>query len=343
MRYIARTLTAIAIASAATAFAQQPQFIHANLTTTTAAHGLNAELDTLKGEAAPLWVGYSIPVAEKISSGWNSRISYLEADHPIDKKQDSVQSSNTSYDHAIILFRIANHGIEKIHVDNPDRQLDAGNLRVVWLSNITPDESIAALKSLAMQNDTRKLRDAAVFAISIHQSPATVPALISLAAPANDRDLREKAAFWLANQHSHESFAALQHFAREDSDAAFREKLTFDLTVTKDPGAISELVRMAHEDSSPQVRKQAQFWMAVKGGNAVAGDLRNLAENDPDTQLRKSAVFALSRLPGDEAATQLIHVASTSKDPAVRKQAVFWLGQSSDPRALDYLTKLLKQ
>jgi len=54
-------------------------------------------------------------------------------------------------------------------------------------------------------------------------------------------------------------------------------------------------------------------------------------------------VFALSRLPGDEAATQLIAVADSSKDPAVRRQAIFWLGQSNDPRALEYLTKILKQ
>jgi HEAT repeat protein len=342
MRSIVRSLAAIAIVSAVTAFAQQPQFLHANLTTTTAAHGLNAELDTLKSEAAPLWVGYSIPVAEKESSGWNPRIVYLEGDHP-NVKDDAVDSSQHSYDHAVILFRIADHNIVKIHVDHPDRQIDAGDLRVVWLTNVTSDDSIATLKSLALQNDTRRLRDAAVFAISIHQSPVTVPALISLAAPANDLDLREKAAFWLANQHGAESFAALKRFAREDPDAGFREKLAFDLTLTKNPDAINELIRMAHEDSSPQVRRQAQFWMATKGGKVVAGDLRNLAENDPDTQLRKSAVFALSRLPGDEAATQLIHIASTSKDPAVRKQAVFWLGQSSDPRALDYLTKLLKQ
>ena len=341
MRHLARTLATIAVFSAVTVFAQQPQFIHARLTTT-AAHGLNAELDTLKGETAPLWVGYSIPVTEKSFSGWDSRISYLEDDHHPNVKDDTFDS-NRSYHHAIILFRIASHSIEKIHVDNPGRQLDAGGLRVVWLTNVTPDESIANLKSLALGNDTKKLRDSAVFAISIHQSAATVPALISLAAPANDLNLREKAAFWLANQHSHEGFAALQKFAREDSDAAFREKLAFDLTVTKDPDAIGELIRMAHEDSSPQVRKQAQFWMAMKGGKVVAGDLRNLAENDPDSQLRKSAVFALSRLPGDEAATQLIQVANTSKDPAVRKQAVFWLGQSNDPRALGYLTKLLKQ
>jgi HEAT repeat protein len=75
----------------------------------------------------------------------------------------------------------------------------------------------------------------------------------------------------------------------------------------------------------------------------VSQDLRTLATDDPNEQIRRSAVFALSRLPGDEAATQLIAVADSSKDPTVRRQAVFWLGQSKDPRALEYLTKLLKQ
>lgn len=342
MRHLARTLAAIVVLSPAAALAQQPQFVHAQITTTIADHGLNAELDTLKRETSPLWVGYSIPVAEKMSSGWSSRISYLEADHP-SYNDDSAKSSNVSYDHAVILFRIAGHAIEKIHVDNPDRQLDAGNLRVVWLTNVTPAESIAILKSLALQNGTKKLSDSAVFAISIHQSSATVPTLISLAAPANTLNLRAQSAFWLATQHGHEGFTALQRFAHDDPDAGFRQTLTFDFNVTRDPDAIKELIRMAHQDASPQVRRQAQFWMATKGGKLVAADLRTSAENDPDAQLRKSAVFALSRLPGDEAATQLIQVASTSKDPAVRKQAVFWLGQSSDPRALDYLTHLLQQ
>lgn len=337
-----RLIAAVVILSTSAALAQQPQFTNAQLTVTAASHGLNTELDTLKREGGPLWVGYSIPVAENISSGWNSRIAYLEANGP--SYSDAAPSSiNRSYDRAVLLFRIADHAIEKIHVDHPDRQLDAGNLRVVWLTNITPGESIAILNSLALQKDAKKLRDTAVFAISIHQSSATVPALISLAAPANDRELREKAAFWLANQHGHEGFAALQSFARNDSDAAFREKLAFDLTLTKDPDGLKELIRMAHEDASPQVRRQAQFWMATKGGKVVARDLRNVAENDPDTQIRKSAVFALSRLPAPDAATQLIQLASTSKDPAVRKQAVFWLGQSSDPRALEYLTHLLQQ
>ena len=36
----------------------------------------------------------------------------------------------------------------------------------------------------------------------------------------------------------------------------------------------------------------------------------------------------------------LINVAKTNKNPAVRREAVRWLGQTHDPRALDYLEEI---
>jgi HEAT repeat protein len=343
MRFLTPTLVFTTVLAASTAtLAQQPEVIHAQLTTQAADHGLGAALDGLKRQNTPLWAGYTIPVADKFSSGWRTtHVVYLEGEH--ESNGDDSEITTHSFDHAEILLRIDNGAITKVRVESPNRQLDAGGLRFVWLTGVDAEDSVHTLATLATQEDVRHLRDSAVFAISIHQTPAAIQALIGLTAPANTLELREKAAFWLANQRGHEGFAVIQRLAHDDADPKFREKLTFDLTLSKDPAALTELIRMAHEDAAPQVRKQAQFWMAQKGGKVVAGDLRNAAENDPDTQVRKSAVFALSRLPGDEAATQLIQVADTSKDPAVRKQAVFWLGQSSDPRALDYLTKLLKQ
>jgi hypothetical protein len=342
MRYTARILALTTVLAAAAALpAQQPNVVHAQLTTRAVDHGLAAAIDALKRENGPLWAGYSVAVSDKFSTGWSySRVEYLEGGRP---EGSSEEHNSQSFDHALILLRIAGGAVEKIRVESPDRQLDAGGLQVVWLTGVSADDSVRTLASLAAKSDSKKLMDTAVFAISLHQTPAATQALIELAGPKNDLQLREKATFWLANQRGHDGFVAIQRFAREDADPKFREKLTFDLTLTKDPAALTELIRMAHEDSSEKVRKQAQFWMANKGGKAVAGDLRGMAENDPNEQLRKSAVFALSQLPGDEAATQLIQLASTSKDPVVRKQAVFWLGQSSDPRALDYLTKLLQQ
>ena len=343
MRTFVRAFVATTILSSTTTlFAQQPTVNHGQVTTEAANHGLGTVIDGLKQQKDVVWVGYSIPVINKFTSGWNSsHIDYLEGKN--DAIVNESEGTNQSSDHAVILLRVADGGVMKLHVESPDRELDAGGLRFVWLNGVEPDDSVRVLTDLARQGDARHLRDSAVFAISVHQTNAATTALVGLASPNNDLGLREKAAFWLANQRGQDGLAAIQRFAREDGDPKFREKLAFDLTLSKDPAALNELIRMAHEDASPQVRKQAQFWMANKGGKRVTEDLRAIATNDPNEQIRKSAVFALSRLPGDEAAAQLIAVADSSKDPIVRRQAIFWLGQSNDPRALEYLTKLLKQ
>jgi hypothetical protein len=343
MRAFVRIFATALVLSAATALsAQQPTVIHGQVTTEAANRGLGTIVDGLKQQKEPVWVGYSIPVVNKFSSGWNnSRIDYLEGRN--DANVNEPEGSNQSFDHAVILLRVADGAVMRVHVESPDRELDAGGLRFVWLNGVAADDSVRVLTDLARQGTVRHLRDSTIFAISVHQTNAATTALVGLAGPGNDLGLREKAAFWLANQRGQEGLAAIQRFAREDNDPKFREKLAFDLTLSKDPAALNELIRMAHEDASPQVRKQAQFWMANKGGKRVTEDLRTIATNDPNEQIRKSAVFALSRLPSDEAATQLIAVADSSKDPMVRRQAIFWLGQSNDPRALEYLTKLLKQ
>jgi len=323
-------------------FAQQPIVNHGKVTTAAPDQTLSAVIDGFKLQKDTVWIGYSVPVVSNFSVGWNSnRIDYLEGNG--ESVVTEPEENKHSFDHAIVLLRIAGGAVVKVQLESPERELDAGGLHFVWLNSVNADESVRMLTDVARQNSAPRLRDSAIFAISIHQASSATNALLSLTAPSNDLELREKAAFWLANQRGHEGFVAIQNLAHNDSDPKFREKLAFDLTLSKDPEALDELIRMAHEDTVPQVRKQAQFWMANKGGKRVTADLRMMATNDPNDQIRKSAVFALSRLPGDEAATQLIAVADSSKDPVVRRQAIFWLGQSNDPRALDYLTKLLKQ
>jgi HEAT repeat protein len=337
--FLRLAIAAIVLSTTNVLFSQQPTILHGQVTTDD--RGLGPALDAAKKGTGITWVGYSVPVVSKFSNGWRSNdIEYLEGSS---SETTQTDENRKTYDHANILIRIADGAVSKIRVSEPDRQLDAGGARFIWLNTVNPDDSVRILTGLGTQEDPKRVRENAVFAISVHQTNSATAALISLADPKNDLALREKAAFWLVNQRGAEGLAAIKQFAHNDSDPKFREKLTFDLTLSKDPSALDEIIRMAHEDASPQVRKQAQFWMANKGGKKVSDDLRTIATNDPNEQIRKSAVFALSRLPGDEATTQLISVADTSKDPMVRRQAIFWLGQSNDPRALDYLTKLLKQ
>ncbi len=333
----------LALASTAPLLAQQPPVIlHGQVSTQSAERGLTAQIDALKRSATPLWAGYIIPVADQVHRYGSGDTTFLEEGGGR-HAESGDESKPVSTNQAILLMRIANGNVEKLRVETSDRRIDTGGLRFVWLTGVTPADSIRTLRTLIVTGGAQQLREEAVFLIALHRAPEATPALVEIAGPGSELLIRERAAFWLANQRGHDGFLAIQHLAQKDPDATLREKVTFDLTLSKDPGALPELIRMAHDDASPLVRKQAQFWMATTGGKKIAGDLRDAAEHDPNSAVRQAAVFSLTRLPGDEAATQLIQIAQTSKDPAVRKQAVFWLGQSKDPRALDYLTRILTQ
>jgi HEAT repeat protein len=69
--------------------------------------------------------------------------------------------------------------------------------------------------------------------------------------------------------------------------------------------------------------------------------IEDAIRDDPETDVKRKAVFALTQMPKDEGVPLLIEVARTNRNPAVRKQAIFWLGQSKDPRALDFIEKIL--
>jgi len=108
------------------------------------------------------------------------------------------------------------------------------------------------------------------------------------------------------------------------------------------PAALPVLVRFAREAVASGPRSQALFWLAQRAAQqavpAIAGSNSN---QDPDTEVQKQAVSALSRLPKDEGIPRLIELAGTHRNPEVRRQAMFWLGQSRDPRAVDFFAQIL--
>jgi HEAT repeat protein len=102
------------------------------------------------------------------------------------------------------------------------------------------------------------------------------------------------------------------------------------------------LIAIARGNHTANLRGTAIFWLAQRAGDKAAGAISN-ALDDPDTEVKKKAVFALSQLPRNEGVPKLIEVARTNKNPEVRRQAMFWLGQSRDPRALEFFEQILRK
>ena len=351
-------LMAALVLSGLGARAQQPAVVNGTVATEAATGGLEATLMRDGAGAAAVWVGYAVPVEGGYRSGWQrDGLTRLEGGG------GSYGGSYTGYvavqqDHAALLVRMQGGAVTELRTAALDDKLDVGGLRFVWLTGVSPEESVATLLELAQRGATLPLRlrsgdgrATPVFLIALHRSDAAVPALVKLTAPGGDEHVREQAAFWLANQRGRAGFEAVRKLAREDGDAGFRTQLTFDLTLTKDPDGVRELIRMGREDASPTVRQQAHFWLAQQYNKQAAGHeaileaildaLRAAAATDPDEGTRTQVAFAMTLLPHVEATAELTRLAQTSTDRAVKQQAVFWLGQSKDPKALEYLGQVL--
>jgi HEAT repeat protein len=164
---------------------------------------------------------------------------------------------------------------------------------------------------------------------------------VRIFSPDCELDAGGRAIHWLDGVNPADSVAFLSSVVSTNEKA--RSGALAALAMHRDDIAVPELLRLARQDATAKVRGDALFWLSQTAGRRVAGEITAAIENDPETDVKKRAVFALSQLPKDEGVPLLINVAKTNQNPVVRKQAMFWLGQSRDPRALDFIAQVLSK
>jgi HEAT repeat protein len=150
--------------------------------------------------------------------------------------------------------------------------------------------------------------------------------------------------YWLQDVRAADSVSLLASLI--DAEPTSKSRVTnaalMAISQHAEPSAPRVIERLARAHAAPVVRGEALFWLAQMAGEKVAGTITAAIENDPDTDVKRRAVFALSQLPKSEGVPLLIDVARRNANPAVRKQAMFWLGQSKDPRAIEFFAEILK-
>jgi hypothetical protein len=346
----------------AAAKADQPRFVNAKLETRAKTQSLESSVEQIGAVGQqPQWVAYGVEaVAGKHSiccgndrgyeHGGDCGICNLEQEHgnSSGQRRESATVELEGREQLIVLLRLEEKRVMRIRLVSEDCTLDAGGLRVVWLTGVKPEESVALLTSYVGAKDFderngHKLSEEALTAIAMHADASADRAFASFAGAGQPEGLREKASFWLGAARGKPGLAVLEKMAKSDPSPQVREKVTFALSVSPEAEAQDEMIRMAHDDADARVRGQALFWLAQKAGKKAEGAISGAIQNDPDTEVKKKAVFALSQMPEEEGIPKLIEVAQANKNPEIRKQAMFWLGQSGDPRALAFFEKVLSQ
>lgn len=106
-------------------------------------------------------------------------------------------------------------------------------------------------------------------------------------------------------------------------------------------GATASLLTFAQSGMTPQMRGRALSALAQRAAEQALPAIDAALQKDPDTEMKKLAVNALTRFPNGEGIPKLMEVARSHPNADVRRQAMLRLGDTRDPRVVDFFAQIL--
>jgi len=217
------------------------------------------------------------------------------------------------------LFAIALHDdarVDPILIDMIRRPV-AEPLRsraIYWLGNTpeTPAKNTLFTEIVRNNQENSEARNAAMSALAMSRSAATLPLLQNLFETMPTRELKRR---------------ALTGIARNDNSDA----------------AATYVIHVAETEKDLELRKSAIANLGRIAGQKSLGALTSTVDNDVEVELQKQAVIAIGRRSKDEAIPILIRTARNHPKMAVRKLAIQVLGQTGDERAVAFFRELLSK
>jgi hypothetical protein len=164
---------------------------------------------------------------------------------------------------------------------------------------------------------------------------------MQLLAPDRKYDLAGERLIWLGASDGAQGLEFIRALRAQNSDPDLGRDLVFAVYLLHGQAAVSELIALARRDPSSEIRKQAIFWLGQKASQAAVKALGEVIDAPESLEIKKQAVFALSQLSGDQGTPLLLKIARDNPHPRLRKEAIFWLGESGDPRALEFFEEIL--
>jgi TolA-binding protein len=227
--------------------------------------------------------------------------------------------------------------------NDPDQEVR--EQAVFWLSQVPGDETVAALDSILRDPKTPpEIQEKAIFALSQHRSARAAEILRDFAARRDaNSDLREKAIFWIGQSRSAANAQFLKDLYAKIENDDLKDKIIFSLSQMGGADNYRWLMDIAlNPKEDIEIRKKALFW-AGQGHNVDVADLVKLYDSMSDREMKDQLIFVYSQRREAAALDKLFQIGKNDPDRELRKKAIFWIGQSRDPRAVQYLQDLINQ
>ncbi|MCA1818042.1 MAG: HEAT repeat domain-containing protein, partial [Acidobacteria bacterium] len=112
----------------------------------------------------------------------------------------------------------------------------------------------------------------------------------------------------------------------------------------KSQRAEDKLFEVARSGEDTGMRTVALHMLGERADRRSLQLLSDTLDSDSaETQIQIQALHAISERPADEAVPLLLKAAKSHPNAQVRRAAIHWLGESGDPRALEFFHEVLTQ
>lgn len=216
---------------------------------------------------------------------------------------------------------------------------------VFWLGQTNSEKSTTALLDLLRSSKDEELLGKVVFSLSQQRNTRASEALRDLARRTDvPREVRGNAIFWLGqrSQSADEAVKFLSELYPTLNDEELKSRTLFAISQRKTPAAQRFITGIALDPKESLEVRRAAIFHAGRAGLSIP-DMRQIYRTADDSEIREQVIFAISQKRTAEALDVLMEVASSDSSREMRSKAIFWIGQSKDPRAAEFLLKLLNK
>jgi HEAT repeats/PBS lyase HEAT-like repeat len=228
-----------------------------------------------------------------------------------------------------ILFGFRGNRMDQVEVSMIDLQFDFRHRDLIWLGNVSQEESINFLYSVFKQEKNAEIAEDLLDAIGVHRKPAVVPILQEVLNSRSNNDLRGKAAFWLGGQNDTAALKILVAALKSEESEDVIEQGFAGLSEMTLPEADQQLREWTKTGYSQKLRENAIFWMGQKEAPGTLEFLEKIAMQDSNEEILEKAIFSMSEMHKTPGVTEtLIRIARNHPNHEGRKKAIFWLSQN---------------
>jgi HEAT repeat protein len=228
-----------------------------------------------------------------------------------------------------------------LSVAKNDADWEARRTAVRRLGSLEREEAVDELMKIYANDPQLDVKRNALRALAETKSARAQARLLEVARTDANPELRKQAIRVLGERGEAAVDDLLKLFDSEQS-ADVKRSVLQSLSETKSTRVEDKLFEVAKSNEALDVRRQAIRLLGERVGKRSFDFLSQTAQStDANVEVQLQAVRAIGQRRSEESVPLLIKIARTHPNQQVRKQAVRSLGESGDPRAIDFFREVL--